>query len=258
MPRFSSSPLWAAFSHRTLCGVRFRAPRLLFPKNLARIAPCDFRGSRYIIRGRGFNPAHNKKTKGKSFRLFVVEVTGLEPASSLSAAFSHRTLCGVRFRAPRLLFPKNLARIAPCDFRGSRYIIRGRGFNPAHNKKTKGKSFRLFVVEVTGLEPTTSWSLTKRATKLRYTSISVYPIYRRPFHDLLALVAALGRFLALPDRASLAFALGSSSPQKSRSLRSLRFLRAPIAARCQTALHLDTAIPCTAIFMPQNSIIYYT
>ena len=28
------------------------------------------------------------------------------------------------------------------------------------------------VVEVTGLEPTTSWSLTKRATKLRYTSIT--------------------------------------------------------------------------------------
>ena len=26
------------------------------------------------------------------------------------------------------------------------------------------------VVEVTGLEPTTSWSRTKRATKLRYTS----------------------------------------------------------------------------------------
>ena len=28
----------------------------------------------------------------------------------------------------------------------------------------------LVLVEVTGLEPTTSWSLTKRATKLRYTS----------------------------------------------------------------------------------------
>ena len=28
------------------------------------------------------------------------------------------------------------------------------------------------VVEVTGLEPTTSWSRTKRATKLRYTSVS--------------------------------------------------------------------------------------
>ena len=30
------------------------------------------------------------------------------------------------------------------------------------------------MVEVTGLEPTTSWSLTKRATKLRYTSICNY------------------------------------------------------------------------------------
>ena len=29
------------------------------------------------------------------------------------------------------------------------------------------------LVEVTGLEPTTSWSLTKRATKLRYTSMKV-------------------------------------------------------------------------------------
>lgn len=31
--------------------------------------------------------------------------------------------------------------------------------------------FRLIVVEVTGLEPTTFWSLTRRATKLRYTSV---------------------------------------------------------------------------------------
>ena len=30
----------------------------------------------------------------------------------------------------------------------------------------------LFLVEATGLEPTTFWSLTKRATKLRYASIS--------------------------------------------------------------------------------------
>lgn len=28
------------------------------------------------------------------------------------------------------------------------------------------------MVEVTGLEPTTFWSLTRRATKLRYTSSS--------------------------------------------------------------------------------------
>lgn len=27
------------------------------------------------------------------------------------------------------------------------------------------------MVEVTGLEPTTFWSLTRRATKLRYTSV---------------------------------------------------------------------------------------
>ena len=31
----------------------------------------------------------------------------------------------------------------------------------------------LILVEATGLEPTTSWSLTKRATKLRYASISL-------------------------------------------------------------------------------------
>ncbi len=30
-----------------------------------------------------------------------------------------------------------------------------------------------FLVEVTGLEPTTFWSLTRRATKLRYTSICI-------------------------------------------------------------------------------------
>ncbi len=29
------------------------------------------------------------------------------------------------------------------------------------------------LVEVTGLEPTTFWSLTRRATKLRYTSIKL-------------------------------------------------------------------------------------
>ena len=33
-----------------------------------------------------------------------------------------------------------------------------------------------FLVEATGFEPTTSWSRTKRATKLRYASIAVYII----------------------------------------------------------------------------------
>ena len=32
------------------------------------------------------------------------------------------------------------------------------------------------MVEVTGLEPTTSWSRTKRATKLRYTSPYLYSL----------------------------------------------------------------------------------
>ena len=32
---------------------------------------------------------------------------------------------------------------------------------------------RLLLVEATGLEPTTFWSLTKRATKLRYASICI-------------------------------------------------------------------------------------
>ena len=39
-------------------------------------------------------------------------------------------------------------------------------------KKSDAKYVALFLVEVTGLEPTTSWSRTKRATKLRYTSIN--------------------------------------------------------------------------------------
>ena len=34
--------------------------------------------------------------------------------------------------------------------------------------------YPLNMVEVTGLEPTTSWSRTKRATKLRYTSLILF------------------------------------------------------------------------------------
>ena len=47
------------------------------------------------------------------------------------------------------------------------------------NKKPKLKQvqFRLSMVEVTGLEPTTFWSLTRRATKLRYTSKPILPNY---------------------------------------------------------------------------------
>ena len=38
-------------------------------------------------------------------------------------------------------------------------------------------SLTFFVVEVTGLEPTTFWSLTRRATKLRYTSVARTAIF---------------------------------------------------------------------------------
>ena len=43
--------------------------------------------------------------------------------------------------------------------------------------KNNGQSidYPLFLVEATGLEPTTFWSLTKRATKLRYASIFFMP-----------------------------------------------------------------------------------
>ena len=38
----------------------------------------------------------------------------------------------------------------------------------------------LILVEATGLEPTTFWSLTKRATKLRYASICICAVSRFP------------------------------------------------------------------------------
>ena len=44
-------------------------------------------------------------------------------------------------------------------------------------EKPRTKAEFFFLVEVTGLEPTTSWSLTKRATKLRYTSIKSISYY---------------------------------------------------------------------------------
>ena len=46
--------------------------------------------------------------------------------------------------------------------------------SPALSKKIRRyqKGFSAFLVEVTGLEPTASWSRTKRATKLRYTSMT--------------------------------------------------------------------------------------
>ena len=68
-----------------------------------------------------------------------------------------------------------------------RAVVVGRKDSKAKQKKSKQKSLKTkkntrfwsnlyapfacaWVVEVTGFEPTTSWSRTMRATKLRYTS----------------------------------------------------------------------------------------
>ena len=50
---------------------------------------------------------------------------------------------------------------------------------PHNTKRNRGKSLCFFLVEETGFEPTTSWSRTKRATKLRYSSILFY-LHPRP------------------------------------------------------------------------------
>ena len=89
-----------------------------------------------------------------------------------------RYACRLARRACRSSFPKISLR---CDFREP-YILKRACLtdqevadaNPAarqHKTPQKVNLLRRFVVEVTGLEPTTSWSLTKRATKLRYTSV---------------------------------------------------------------------------------------
>ena len=85
-------------------------------------------------------------------------------------------------------------------FFGSPVFLRGRGFktNRIKTKERKAKTFRSFVVEVTGLEPTTSWSRTKRATKLRYTSLFTASICFGRSTTSWSLVAAVGFTLAFP------------------------------------------------------------
>ena len=51
----------------------------------------------------------------------------------------------------------------------------------ATKNRRPAKADLRFLVEVTGLEPTTSWSLTKRATKLRYTSMKSTSLLYRLF-----------------------------------------------------------------------------
>ena len=57
------------------------------------------------------------------------------------------------------------------------FCIQFCAFSPSRKKKNPCKCWicKGFLVEVAGFEPTTFWSRTKRATKLRYTS-KVEPI----------------------------------------------------------------------------------
>ena len=91
------------------------------------------------------------------------------------------------------------------------------------------------MVEVTGLEPTTSWSLTKRATKLRYTSFLTYSFEPRSFLRPLGPRRSPRYLSALRFCAPLDCTFGRSSSQKSRFA---AIFGSPIRARYQTALHL--------------------
>lgn len=95
---------------------------------------------------------------------FLVEVTGLAPLAARPGA-QPTGLCSL---LPRFLFPAPFANrslpFAPPPSSPVRML--------KLQKKTHRSIRWVFLVEVTGLEPTTFWSLTRRATKLRYTSIA--------------------------------------------------------------------------------------
>ena len=127
--------------------------------------------------------------------IFLVEVTGLEPTTSWSLrrrwlCSTRRALCFRRILAAAPPLPEKMLRLfsGSPSFRVSALVLRPRGGScPALSQKDRRATCSAaFLVEVTGLEPTTSWSLTKRATKLRYTSVSLakqhillYRIYKK-------------------------------------------------------------------------------
>ena len=95
-------------------------------------------------------------------------------------------------------------------------------------KKYRRNDRRYFLVEVTGLEPTTSWSLTKRATKLRYTSISqkqhillyqLFIVCQAIFPPVLKIFVELKFNLANADSASPHLSAQADNPQRHRKNR---------------------------------------
>ena len=101
-------------------------------------------------------------------------------------------------KAPAHPFPTHLL----SHLRGSPFRESALGFGPrartsklcrsAKNRRPAKADLR-FLVEVTGLEPTTSWSLTKRATKLRYTSMKSTSLLYRLFAVCQVFFSAFGQ-----------------------------------------------------------------
>ena len=95
----------------------------------------------------------------------MVEVTGLAPLAARPGE-QRTALFSLRPCLPSTRFSRKPFAPANASTLKSRHIPRTK--NPQRTISAD------FLVEVTGLEPTTSWSLTKRATKLRYTSMSCF------------------------------------------------------------------------------------
>ena len=88
-----------------------------------------------------------------------------------TVAFLRPPLRAVALFSPYLLFPKNL------QFSGTPlcawFVPKRRVLITESIQKGQEKSCPFCMVEETGFEPTASWSRTKRATKLRYSSLFV-------------------------------------------------------------------------------------
>ena len=117
-----------------------------------------------IIHNLVLKSCDKKSKRGISLAFFVVEVTGLAPWAD---AHGKQRVSAV------------LSEVEPSDLRRKNFALpplKSR-ITLEYKKSKRGISLAFFVVEVTGLEPTTFWSLTRRATKLRYTSITWTAIF---------------------------------------------------------------------------------
>ena len=190
---------WLCSTRRALCFRRILAAAPPLPEKMLRLfsGSPSFRVSALVLRPRGGScPALSQKDRRATCSAaFLVEVTGLEPTTSWSLrrrwlCSTRRALCFRRILAAAPPLPEKMLRLfsGSPSFRVSALVLRPRGGScPALSQKDRRATCSAaFLVEVTGLEPTTSWSLTKRATKLRYTSVSLakqhillYRIYKK-------------------------------------------------------------------------------